>query len=86
MIQAELQEMDTLSQRLDTCSHEVGDLTRALTTLIGTTTWTGRIADRFRGSWESEYSPALRDLANALVEASLEVRRTRDRIDQAANH
>lgn len=86
MIQAELQEMDTLSQRLDTCSRDVGDLQRALTTLIGTTTWTGRTADRFRASWESEYSPALRDLSTALVDAAHEVRRTRDRIDQAANH
>jgi WXG100 family type VII secretion target len=86
MIQAELHEMDTLSQRLDTCSHEVGDLTRALTTLIGTTTWTGRTADRFRASWESEFNPALRDLAAALVEAGHEVRRTRDRIDLAANY
>jgi WXG100 family type VII secretion target len=86
MIQAELQEMDTLSQRLDTCSQDVSHLTRALTTLIGTTTWTGRTSERFRSSWESEYSPALRDLAGALVDASTEVRRTRDRLDEAANH
>ena len=85
MIQAELQEMDTLAQRLDTCSHDVGELSGALSRLIGTTTWTGRTADRFRACWESEYSPALRDLAAALVDAGMEVRRTRDRIDQAAN-
>ena len=86
MIQAELAEMDTLSQRLDTCSREVADLMRALSTLIGTTTWTGRTADRFRTSWESEFNPALRDLATALVDAGQEVKRTRDRLDLAANY
>ena len=39
MIQADLAELEILSRRLGTCSHEVDDLKTALTTLINTTTW-----------------------------------------------
>jgi len=85
MIQAELSELETLSRRLGSCSGEVDDLKRALTTLIGTTTWTGGAAERFRQAWESQFRPALDALANELINASQEVDRRKIAIDQAAN-
>ena len=85
MIQAELAELDTLSRRLGTCSGEVDDLKRALTTLINTTTWTGGAADRFRQAWESQFRPALDSLSTELVNASQEVDRRKVAIDHAAN-
>jgi WXG100 family type VII secretion target len=86
VIKAELTELENLSRRLDTCGVEVTDLQRALTTLINTTTWTGAAADRFRQSWESEFNPALRNLADELSRAAQEVDRRKHLIDQAANH
>lgn len=86
MIQAELTELDNLSRRLAHCGGEVTDLQRALTALINTTTWTGGAATRFRQAWDSQFNPALRDLATALSGASGEVERRRHLIDQAANH
>ena len=85
MIQAELAELDTLSRRLGTCSGEVDDLKRALTTLIGTTAWTGGAAERFRQAWESQFRPALENLSTALVDAAQEVDRRKVAIDHAAN-
>jgi WXG100 family type VII secretion target len=85
MIQAELAELETLSRRLGTCSGEVDDLKRALTTLITTTTWTGGAADRFRHAWESQFRPALDSLSTELVNASQEVDRRKVAIDHAAN-
>jgi hypothetical protein len=67
------------------CSGEVEDLKRALTTLIGTTTWTGGAAERFRHAWESQFRPALESLATELTGASHEVERRRMAIDHAAN-
>lgn len=86
MIQAELTELETLSRRLDSCSSEVADLMRTLTTLINTTTWTGGAADRFRQAWETQFNPALRSLSTELVNAAQEVDRRKHLIDQAANH
>lgn len=86
MIQAELTELETLSRRLDSCSGEVDQLMRALSTLINTTTWTGGAADRFRQSWETQFNPALKSLANELTNAASEVDRRKVMIDQAANH
>lgn len=85
MIQAELRELETLSRRLGTCSGEVDDLKRALTTLISTTTWTGGAAERFRTAWESQFRPALDALATELTNASTEVDRRKVAIDHAAN-
>lgn len=86
MIKAELTELEHLSRRLDVCGGEVTELQRALTTLINTTTWTGAAADRFRQAWESEFNPALRNLADELTRAAQEVHRRKHLIDQAANH
>jgi|tagenome__1003787_1003787.scaffolds.fasta_scaffold14970546_1 WXG100 family type VII secretion target len=85
MIQASLQELEALSRRLGTCSGEVDDLKRALATLIGTTTWTGGAADRFRQAWESQFRPALDTIATELTHASQEVDRRKVAIDHAAN-
>jgi WXG100 family type VII secretion target len=85
MIQAELAELEHLSRRLGTCSHEVHDLKQALTALIHTTTWTGGAADRFRQAWESQFRPALDALSAELTDASQEVDRRKIAIDHAAN-
>jgi WXG100 family type VII secretion target len=85
MIQADLPELEVLSRRLGTCSHDVHDLKQALTTLIHTTTWTGGAADRFRQVWEAQFRPALDGLANELTDAAAEVERRKTAIDHAAN-
>ena len=85
MIGADLGDLAVLSRRLTTCSSDVDELKRALTALIGTTSWTGGAADRFRQAWESQFRPALDALAAELVDASQEVDRRRLAIDHAAN-
>jgi WXG100 family type VII secretion target len=85
VIQAELSELETLSRRLGTCSGEVDDLKRALTALIGTTTWAGGAAERFRQAWETQFRPALDALSTELVNASQEVDRRKIALDHAGN-
>ncbi|CCH32633.1 WXG100 family type VII secretion target [Actinosynnema sp. NPDC047251] len=85
MIQAELAELETLSRKLGTCSGEVEDLKRALTSLISTTTWSGGAAERFRHAWEGQFRPALDGLARELVNASQEVDRRKVALDHAGN-
>jgi WXG100 family type VII secretion target len=85
MIQADLAELEILSRRLGTCSHEVDDLKTALTTLINTTTWKAGSAERFRQAWETQFRPALDALVNELNHASQEVDRRKTAIDHAAN-
>jgi hypothetical protein len=85
MIQADLAELEILSRRLGTCSDEVADLKRALTTLINTTTWQAGSAERFRQAWETQFRPALDALSVELTRASQEVNRRKVDIDRAAN-
>jgi uncharacterized protein YukE len=85
MIGADLADLEVLSRRLGTCSGDVDDLKRALTTLISSTTWTGGAADRFRQAWESQFRPALDGLAAELATAAQEVDRRKVAIDHAAN-
>jgi WXG100 family type VII secretion target len=85
MIQADLPELEALSRRLGTCSHDVHELKQALTTLIHTTTWSGGAADRFRQVWESQFRPALDNMAAELTDAAQEVERRKVAIDHAAN-
>ncbi len=85
MIQADLPELEALSRRLGTCSNEVHDLKQNLSSLIGSTTWSGGAAERFRQVWESQFRPALDAMANELTDASQEVDRRKMAIDHAAN-
>ena len=50
---------------------------------LGSTTWHGPAADRFRGAWSQEFEPSLRRLQQALAEAAAEVGRRRDGLIQA---
>jgi len=45
--------------------------------------WKGGAAERFRSAWDSEYEPALRNLAVALIDASDEVRSRARALEQA---
>ncbi|WP_018680140.1 WXG100 family type VII secretion target [Actinokineospora enzanensis] len=85
MIQADLAELETLSRKLGVCSGEVDDLKKTLGSLIGSTTWVGGAADRFRHAWESQFRIVLDKLAHALRDAATEVDHRKVALDHAGN-
>ena len=85
MIKADLNQLDTLSRRLGTCSGDVADLKANMTAMISSTDWAGGAATRFRDAWESQFRPALDEMASALTDASGEVTLRRAALDRAGN-
>ncbi len=74
LIGGEIADLQHLQANLQQQSVNVEDLMAALTADVQAVWWKGPAADRFRAAWESDYQPALRRLAQALVDASTEVR------------
>lgn len=83
MIGAELEQMQTLRASLDRNVVQVGDVARAIRAQLSGTFWKGPAADRFRQAWSAEFEPALQRLQEALIDASLEVQRRHDALQQA---
>lgn len=85
MIRADLPQLDTLSRRLGTCSNDVAQLKANMTGLLSGTDWQGGAAQRVRDAWDSQFRPALDDMAAALDDMSAEVARRRAALNNAGN-
>ena len=84
-IGGEIEQLSALQSTFNTQSGAVEDLKRILSGQLSNTVWQGPAADRFRSSWESDFSPALVRLAQALNDAGTEVARRRDALVQAGS-
>jgi len=84
-IGAELGDMLNLKKTLDTSAEKSVELTTSVKGVLGTTTWEGPAADRFRQAWTSEFEPALKKLEQALKEAAGEVKRRHDALKEAGS-
>ena len=84
-IGAEMGQLQQLGQTFTRESQQVGQLTAAIGGQVTNTWWKGPAADRFRSAWESEFAPTLRRLEAALLEASGEVSRRHDALQQAGS-
>ncbi len=85
VIGGEIPALQHLQANLRQQSVNVEDLMAALTGDVHSTWWKGGAADRFRAAWESDFQPALRRLAEALVEASDEVRNRSEMLIQVGS-
>jgi uncharacterized protein YukE len=85
MIKADLPQLDTLSRRLGSCSNDVGDLKANMTSLLSGTDWTGGAAQRVRDAWDTQFRPALDEMAAALTDMSGEVAKRRAALNAAGN-
>ncbi|HMJ74558.1 MAG TPA: WXG100 family type VII secretion target [Iamia sp.] len=83
VIGGQIDQLDSLGSSFTTRSSEVDDLVAALRGELDAAYWRGGAADRFRRAWETEYEPALRNLSEALVDASGEVRSRARALEQA---
>lgn len=85
MFGANLADLDQLRSMFDNKAGEVQSLQSSLGGKIapGATAWEGPGADKFRSAWETEFSPALTNLREALVQAGVAVAKYRDNIEMA---
>jgi len=84
-IGAEMGQLDGLRKKFDQESVTVSQLTSSIGSQVGSTWWKGPAADRFRSEWESTFAPTLRQLEQALKEASAEIARRHSALQQAGS-
>jgi hypothetical protein len=80
---ADLEQLASLRAALLHQSQVIEELAASVRNQLANTSWHGPAADRFRGSWSSDYEPSLRRLQAALQEAGGEVGRRREALMQA---
>lgn len=74
MVGGNLDQMQTLEQAFARDAQAVTELQARITNTLGSTTWTGPAADRFRQEWSGSFVPALNRLREALTENGSVVR------------
>ncbi len=84
-IGAEMGQLQQLGQSFTRESQTVAQLVSSISGQVQSTWWKGPAADRFRGSWESEFAPTLRRLEAALQQASQEIHRRHEALIQAGS-
>ena len=84
-IAGSLEQMAALARQFEQQSQTVDQLTATIRGELGNALWEGPAADRFRGTWSSEFEPVLRKLQAALQEAGTEVTRRRDALQAAGS-
>ena len=84
-IGAEMGLLESPGQSFTRESQDVARLTAQISSQVHSTWWKGPAADRFRGSWESEFAPTLRRLEAALQQASAEISRRHQALLQAGS-
>jgi len=78
-------QLQQLGQTFSREGQNVAQLTAAINSQVNSTWWKGPAADRFRGSWESEFAPTMRRLEAALQQASQEIARRHQALTQAGS-
>lgn len=70
MIGMNVEEVRALATQLQQAAEQVKQITSTLTSKLGSTTWVGPDQARFKGDWEGTHSSNLRNVAEALQQAS----------------
>jgi WXG100 family type VII secretion target len=78
-------QLQSLGQSFTRESGTVAQLTSTISSQVQSTWWKGGAADRFRSEWESEFAPTLRRLEAALQQASQEIVRRHQALEQAGS-
>jgi uncharacterized protein YukE len=70
MIGMNVEEVRALSRQLQQASEQVKQIQSQLTSKLGGTTWVGQDQARFKSEWDGTHSSNLRNVAEALAQAS----------------
>jgi uncharacterized protein YukE len=77
MTGANEEELAALKASFDREAGRLQEITATLRNQLGNTTWYGDSAQRFREAWAEDYERVLGRVAEALIEAGMEVERYR---------
>jgi WXG100 family type VII secretion target len=83
-IGANMEELQALGAKFTQEAQAVNELLSRVEGEVSRTQWQGPAADRFRGAWNNEFRPALRNLSQALEEASTEIKNRHTALTQVA--
>lgn len=70
MVGMNVEEVRALATQLNQASEQIKQISSTLTSKLGSTTWVGPDQARFKGEWEGTHATNLRQVAEALNEAS----------------
>jgi uncharacterized protein YukE len=82
---ATIEEMDTLRAAFSREATTVAGLSSSISSQISNTWWVGPAADRFRGTWESEFRPMLARLQSELDQCATEIANRAQALAQAGS-
>lgn len=86
LVSGDMVKMVDLAQQFSVKGSEVSELRTFLQSQVDRNEdWRGQAADRFRELWVSEFAPALTNLNQALEDASAEVRRRQQMLEEASS-
>jgi len=81
---ADVEQLDTLSQKFNTVAGEIQQMMTALGGQIDGAWWQGGDADRFRSEWQGSYRPQLQNVCEALQNTAQTVKAQSDQQRQAS--
>jgi uncharacterized protein YukE len=84
-IGGDLEQLVQLKAVFDREAQSVDELTRTITAQLGSTTWEGPAANRFREMWNGDFQSSLGRVRDGLQEASAEVSRRLEALRQAGS-
>ena len=73
-----------LASSCTTDAQQILTITKDLTRQLQETEWYGQDADTFRNSWTTQYTKALKSVAQALESASTQLKKEAEQQDQAS--
>ncbi|MFN8105781.1 MAG: WXG100 family type VII secretion target [Acidimicrobiia bacterium] len=86
LVSGDMIKMVDLAQQFTAKGAEVAELRTFLQAQVDRNDdWRGQAADRFRELWTTEFAPALANLDQALEEASAEVKRRQQMLEEAGS-
>lgn len=80
----DIQQVRQLSSQLNRQAETIQQSLSTLTAALNGTQWTGPDAEQFRNEWSSTHTASLRNVINALQEASQKAARNADAQEQAS--
>ncbi|WP_104082183.1 MULTISPECIES: WXG100 family type VII secretion target [unclassified Cryobacterium] len=81
----DVEQVRTLSSQLSQKASDIEGVLSTLTNTLGNTEWTGPDASGFRSDWNGQHSAALRQVINALNEASQKASQNAQAQEQTSN-
>jgi uncharacterized protein YukE len=84
-IGADIEALQELKTTFDGQAQRIEELISAVSGRLANVYWEGPAAERFRGTWGSEFEPTLRNLRSSLEECGVEVSRRIQVLEQAGS-